>query len=471
MSRNSFVNDSADEVRVESVILNKLIDDPQMKEIVVMEYEQLTSSQVLNRLKLLAKKQGNCLMPNWLLLILCNLLLVFLFGLMAAAIMLAKDPPGQNKAITAAPLKTNLGYNESCYIFDSSCNQTLNLWCINGRCQCYNQLYYWNGMKCVLCPNTFYYNGTSCVCPPNRYLLGPANTMCALYKTYTESCSNYVLCDPTSGLYCDNLKCNCTYDYYWNSSGSCMKYSSNTEKCNTAVDCLPSNAVGYATSLTCINGTCQCPTVGKWYWIGDMCAQMKTFNGSCIVDQQCDGTLQLICNNSICICSGWTPYGTWFWNGTQCVLCPPDWLNYGIYCYYNSQLPATSPIARQYCQKYGGDLLYIESQAEFDFIEPRAADIIGDYKLAHVGYRTLSNTTPGLFEWYHGAQFTGSPSSNKWWCTSSSPYGLQPTFSYRAAATPQVQACGAVQLYSTSSVCMNDWWCSASLPFICKKSQ
>ena len=47
-------------------------------------------------------------------------------------------------------------------------------------------------------------------------------------------------------------------------------------------------------------------------------AQIKTFEGTCITDQQCDGTLQLICNGSICICAGSTPYGTWFWNGTQC---------------------------------------------------------------------------------------------------------------------------------------------------------
>jgi hypothetical protein len=48
--------------------------------------------------------------------------------------------------------------------------------------------------------------------------------------------------------------------------------------------------------------------------------QLKTYNGSCIIDQQCDGTLQLICNNSVCVCQGSTPYGNWFWNGTQCGL-------------------------------------------------------------------------------------------------------------------------------------------------------
>ena len=46
----------------------------------------------------------------------------------------------------------------------------------------------------------------------------------------------------------------------------------------------------------------------------------KAFNQSCSTNQPCDGTLQLICNNNICVCQGSTPYGTWFWNGTQCGL-------------------------------------------------------------------------------------------------------------------------------------------------------
>jgi len=32
---------------------------------------------------------------------------------------------GKENAVTAPPLKTNLGYNETCYSFDSSCNQSL----------------------------------------------------------------------------------------------------------------------------------------------------------------------------------------------------------------------------------------------------------------------------------------------------------------------------------------------------------
>ncbi|CAF0976898.1 unnamed protein product [Adineta ricciae] len=473
MSTKSLIsNKKNDEARVKSIMINKLIDDPQMKEMIVMEYEQLTPSQIWNRFKQLAKKQGNCLIPNWLSLVLCNLFLVFLFGLMAAAIMLAKDPPGQQKQITAAPLKANLSYNESCYTFDSSCSLTLNLWCINDYCQCYNQLYYWNGVRCVKCPSTFYYNGSQCTCPSNLYLQGPTNTLCASYKTYTQSCTTYVLCDSSVGLYCDNGKCNCTYDYYWSSTdGSCVRYSSNTENCSSTIYCLPSDSTGNPTSLTCLNGTCQCPTSGKWYWTGDVCTQIKSYNGSCFFDQQCDGTLQLICNNGVCVCSGATAYGTWFWNGTQCVLCPLGWLNYEIYCYYNSPIPATQPVAREYCQQYGGDLLYIESQTEFKFIEPRAAAIIGSYNLAFVGYITLNNTAPGSFTWYNGKTFTGAHTPDVWWCEANSPYGYQPTYSYRSSATPQVQACGALQVYGGTNVCMNDWWCSASLPFICKKSQ
>jgi len=87
---------------------------------------------------------------------------------------------GKENSVTAPPLKTNLGYNETCYSFDSSCNQSLNLWCINHHCQCYNQLYYWNvsTFRCVQCPATFYYNGSECVCPSTRYLQAPANNTC-----------------------------------------------------------------------------------------------------------------------------------------------------------------------------------------------------------------------------------------------------------------------------------------------------
>lgn len=162
-----------------------------------LQYERLTPSQIFKRMKLLAKKQGNCLIPNWLGLVLCNLFLFLLFGLMAAAIMLAQSPPGtrcsstrgvilsfsssgKTKAVTAAPLRTNRVYNESCFTFDSSCTKSMNLWCINGRCQCYNQLYYWNSTtsQCVLCPSSFYYNGTACDCLPGRYLIGPSFTTC-----------------------------------------------------------------------------------------------------------------------------------------------------------------------------------------------------------------------------------------------------------------------------------------------------
>jgi hypothetical protein len=70
------------------------------------------------------------------------------------------------------------------------------------------------------------------------------------------------------------------------------------------------------------------------------------------------------------------------------VLCPLGWLNYKIYCYYPSALPATWANGRIYCQKYGADLLVIKTQAEYDFIQPYAATIIGPYHHANIGYYT-----------------------------------------------------------------------------------
>jgi hypothetical protein len=51
---------------------------------------------MLKKLRLKARQQGLALIPNWLALLICNLLLVLLFGLLAAAIMLAENPPGRN---------------------------------------------------------------------------------------------------------------------------------------------------------------------------------------------------------------------------------------------------------------------------------------------------------------------------------------------------------------------------------------
>lgn len=59
------------------------------------QYERLTPWKSLKQLRLKAKEKGQLLIPNWLALALCNLILVLLFGLMATAIMLAQNPPGR----------------------------------------------------------------------------------------------------------------------------------------------------------------------------------------------------------------------------------------------------------------------------------------------------------------------------------------------------------------------------------------
>lgn len=174
------------------------------------------------------------------------------------------------------------------------------------------------------------------------------------------------------------------------------------------------------------------------------------------------------------------------------VLCPLGWLNYEIYCYYNSQSAATWNNSRAYCQKFGADLLVIRNQAEFDFIKPQAAAIIGNRKRAFIGYYTLSSSSrsfllhfcsmkivcfllfswiflqwsAGLFSWLDSSlpTFTGNHLNQPWWC------GPQPTFSFSSSYTPNVQGCGALQLESNGDICMNDWWFSELLPFICKKS-
>ncbi len=78
------------------------------------------------------------------------------------------------------------------------------------------------------------------------------------------------------------------------------------------------------------------------------------------------------------------------------VICPLGWLNYQIYCYYPSASPATWNNSRIYCQNYGADLLVIKTQAEYNFIQPYAATIIGSYGHANIGYYTYNTTSREL---------------------------------------------------------------------------
>lgn len=108
-----------------------------------------------------------------------------------------------------------------------------------------------------------------------------------IYNNYTQSCAS-VLCNPVPGLICQSNQCVCPVDYYWNSSNSndpkgycgmsiptngminlCISvpYASHTEKCNRTSECLANS------SLICVNGTCQCPSIGKWYWTGSICSK------------------------------------------------------------------------------------------------------------------------------------------------------------------------------------------------------
>jgi hypothetical protein len=89
---------------------------------------------------------------------------------------------GASETVTAPPLKANQTYNTACFTWDNSCDLTKNLWCVDGRCQCYNQLTYWNGTQCVACANGSYYDGTNCVCPSYSYLYISSTNTCRMFR-------------------------------------------------------------------------------------------------------------------------------------------------------------------------------------------------------------------------------------------------------------------------------------------------
>lgn len=142
--------------------------------------------------------------------------------------------------------------------------------------------------------------------------------------------------------------------------------------------------------------------------------KIASYNGSCTVDNDCDGTLILTCQNSLCVCAGATPQGTWFWNGTMCILCPTGWMNFREYifrlyprqlllilfiykethCYYLSTMTATWNISRIYCQQAGADLMVINDNTEYAFITNVAQTLMPttDWVEAWVGSITLNKT-------------------------------------------------------------------------------
>lgn len=148
------------------------------------QYEKMSPKKIFQQFRSKSQEQGNCLIPHWLALLLANLLFVLIFGLMTSAIMLSQNPPGsfwfsstenrnysndfssgKENTVTAEPLKGNLSYNSACFTWDNSCDLTKQLWCVNDRCQCYDQLTYWNGSNCVFCRNGSFFDGISCSCP------------------------------------------------------------------------------------------------------------------------------------------------------------------------------------------------------------------------------------------------------------------------------------------------------------------
>lgn len=151
---------------------------------------------------------------------------------------------GASKLASSDTIKFNQTFNASCFSFDDSCDSTKKLWCIDNRCQCYDQLAYWRAASnsCTYCAATFYYDGTACTCPQLTYLHTPSTTCrefssfmkqidfsaitfacIGSYGNISQSCASGLLCDETRGLQCISSTCQCPSGYYWNSTASDTK--------------------------------------------------------------------------------------------------------------------------------------------------------------------------------------------------------------------------------------------------------
>jgi hypothetical protein len=92
---------------------------------------------------------------------------------------------------------------------------------------------------------------------------------------------------------------------------------------------------------------------------------LKTNTEGCKGNYQCDSSVDLICNDNVCIC----PLGgNWFWSvsSNRCVECPDEWVIFSGHCYFINKEKLSWNDAEESCKSQGANLMKIDSDAEYD---------------------------------------------------------------------------------------------------------
>jgi hypothetical protein len=179
------------------------------------------------------------------------------------------------------------------------CRDDLGLSCVQGQCQCGSSQSIWSNFyqTCKFRENETCSDSSQCCEPMNCTI----NGICQ--------------CGAGSYQYHDTLTLTCLPQQFWN-NGSC----SVDFNCRSDL------------YLSCQNGVCQCiPAFPKWSNSYLKCVVPKTYNQNCLMNSDCDSSLNLVChdgtqncscpvniNNNYCDCIRNATH-EYYWNGISCV--------------------------------------------------------------------------------------------------------------------------------------------------------
>jgi hypothetical protein len=309
--------------------------------------------------------------------------------------------------------------------------------CIFNSCQCDSQFNFWDGLTC------------------------------SKYRIYGESCLTSGQCNKTQMTTCLGGKCDCNstnmyFDFY---NSRCYDKKSETETCTECSQCLK--------ELICSSGTCLCPnTITQYYDSTQLKCLNKTLNNTfCTQNVTCRSDLGLSCLSSSCQCDSHTS----FWSAIEltCVVCPAEWISFRSKCYRVFNSSKTWDEAQSQCQSYGGDLVSVKVQSDFDIVSYFYLQYT-DYQKLWIGARM--NITYDFY-WRDGiSRMTQTSPNSNWWCVGNPnnyPENSQIGDTNIRQGCVRMQKgpndCNDVTLMCNQDFCFNDLDCNTTQAFLCER--
>ncbi|UJR08158.1 hypothetical protein I4U23_012432 [Adineta vaga] len=201
-------------------------------------------------------------------------------------------------------LNNTLTYGDTCAVGSAQCKSSAGLAC-NGTCSC---------------TATKAWNVSACSCPSATFL--NSSSLCETQRKVNETCVvGSAQCDSARGLSCNNSRCVCGADSFWDwNFERCYLRRNYSDTCAYDNDCIPTlicpPVAGYCNCSQYLpDYTCNCANNKYYDATLNQCVSRASFGGSCTTSLHYTCLISLQCPSGTCTC----PSGTsWNATGTAC---------------------------------------------------------------------------------------------------------------------------------------------------------